>query len=48
LFAAAIAVGLGIFVRFRIGKKGAGALVGVHAALAVGAIVILAAYVLSG
>jgi|SRR6185312_2188628 hypothetical protein len=48
LFAAAIAVGLGIFVRFRISKKGAGALVGVHAALAVGAIVILAAYVLSG
>ena len=47
LFAAAIAVGLGIFLRFRVRKKGAGALVGVHATLAVCAIVILAAYVLS-
>lgn len=48
LFAAAIAVGLGIFVRFRLKKKGANALVGIHAALAVSAIVILAAYVFSG
>lgn len=48
LFAAAIAAGLGIFVRFRVRKKSASALVGVHASLAVCAIVILAAYVLSG
>ena len=48
LFAAAIAVGLCIFVRFRLKKKGANALVGIHAVLAVSAIVILAAYVFSG
>jgi hypothetical protein len=47
LFAVAIAAGLGIFVRFRLRKKGANALVGIHATLAVSAIVILAAYVLS-
>ena len=47
LFALAIAVGLGIFLRFRVGKKGANALVGLHATLAVSAIVILAAYVMS-
>jgi len=35
-------------VRFRLRRKGAGALVGLHAALAVGGIVILAAYVLAG
>ena len=48
LFAIAIVAGLGIFLRFRVAKKGAGALVGIHATLAVCAIVILAAYVLSG
>ena len=48
LFALAIAVGLAIFLRFRVAKKGASALVGIHATLAVSAIVILAAYVLSG
>jgi len=48
LLAVAIAAGLGIFVRFRLRRKGANALVGVHAALAVGGIVILAAYVLAG
>jgi len=48
LFALAIVVGLAIFLRFRIAKKGATALVGVHATFAVSAIVILAAYVLSG
>jgi len=48
LLAGAIALGLGIFVRFRLRRKGAGALVGLHAALAVGGIVILAAYVLAG
>jgi hypothetical protein len=48
LFALAIAAGLAIFLRFRVRKKGANALVGVHATLAVSAIVILAAYVLSG
>ena len=47
LSARAIAIGRGIFPRFRVGKKGANALVGVHATLAVTAIVILAAYVLS-
>jgi len=48
LFALAIAIGLAIFLRFRVAKKGANALVGIHATLAVSAIVILAAYVLSG
>lgn len=48
LLAVAIAAGLGIFVRFRVRRKGASALVGIHAALAVSGIVILAAYVLSG
>ena len=48
LFAGAIAAGLGILVRFRLRKRGANALVGAHATLAVTAIVILAAYVLSG
>ncbi|HXD46408.1 MAG TPA: hypothetical protein VN655_14875 [Pseudolabrys sp.] len=48
LFAGAIAAGLGILVRFRLRRRSANALVGVHATLAVSAIVILAAYVLSG
>lgn len=48
LLAGAIALGLGIFVRFRLRRKGASALVGLHAALAVGGIVILTAYVLAG
>jgi hypothetical protein len=48
LFALAIVVGLAIFLRFRVARKSASALVGVHATLAVSAIVILAAYVLSG
>jgi hypothetical protein len=48
LFAIAIAAGLGIFIRFRLRRKGANALIGIHATLAVSAIVILAAYVLSG
>lgn len=48
LLAGAIALGLGIFVRFRLRRKGANALVGLHAALAVSGIVILAAYALSG
>ena len=48
LFALAIVAGPAIFLRFRVAKKGAGALVGVHATLGVCAIVILAAYVLSG
>ncbi len=47
LFAGAIALGLGIFIRFRLRKKRANALVGIHAALAVSGIAILAAYVLS-
>jgi hypothetical protein len=47
LLAGAIAVGLGVFVRFRLRKKGANALVGLHAALAVSGIVILIAYVMS-
>ena len=48
LFALAIAVGLAILLRFRVGRKKAAGLVGLHAMLAVIAIVILAAYVLSG
>ena len=48
LLAGAIALGLGIFIRFRLRKKGANALVGIHAALAVSAMVILTAYVVSG
>ena len=48
LFALAAVFGLGIFLRFRVARKGAGALVGIHATLAVCAVVILAAYVLSG
>jgi hypothetical protein len=47
LLACAIAVGLGILVRFRLRKKGATTLVGIHAALAVSGVVILAAYVLA-
>jgi hypothetical protein len=48
LFAGAIALGLGIFVRFRLRRKGASALVGIHATLAISGIVILAANVLAG
>jgi len=47
LLAVAAIVGAQIFVRFRLRKMSAGALVGVHAALAVSGVVILAAYVLS-
>ena len=47
LLAVAAIVGAQIFVRFRLRRKSAGALVGIHAALAVSGIVILAAYVLS-
>jgi hypothetical protein len=48
LLAIAAAAGFGIFVRFRLRRKGANGLVGLHAALAVGGVVILAAYVLAG
>jgi len=48
LLALAIAAGLAILLRFRVAKKKASALVGLHAMIAVSAIVILAAYVLSG
>jgi len=47
LLAVAALIGGQIFVRFRLRKKSAGALVGIHAAVAVSGIVILAAYVLS-
>jgi hypothetical protein len=47
LLAVAAIVGAQIFVRFRLRKKSAGALIGVHAALAVSGVVILAAYALS-
>jgi hypothetical protein len=47
LLACAVAVGLGIFIRFRLRKKGSNTLVGIHAALAVSGVVILAAYALS-
>lgn len=47
LLAAAAVIGALIFVRFRLRKTSANALVGVHAALAVSGIAILAAYVLS-
>ena len=47
LLAVAAIVGAQIFVRFRLRRKNAGALVGIHAALAVSGVVILAAYVLS-
>ena len=46
LLAAAAAIGVALLVRFRIRKKGAEALVGIHATLAVSGIVILAVYVL--
>ena len=46
LLTGAIAAGLGLFVRFRLRKKGAEALVGIHATLAVSGIVFLAVYVL--
>ena len=46
LLAGAIAAGLGLFVRFRLRKKGAEAFVGIHATLAVSGIVFLAVYVL--
>jgi hypothetical protein len=48
LLAGAIALGLGVFVRFRLRRRGAGVLVGFHAMLAVSGIVVLAAYVLAG
>ena len=47
LLAVAAIIGAQIFVRFRLRKKSAGALIGVHAALAVSGVVILAAYILS-
>ena len=47
LLAVAALLGGQIFVRFRLRRKSAGALVGIHAALAVSGVVILAAYVLS-
>ncbi|HWE79158.1 MAG TPA: hypothetical protein VG270_11630 [Pseudolabrys sp.] len=47
LLVVAAIVGAQIFVRFRLRRKGASTLVGIHAALAVSGLVILAAYVLS-
>lgn len=46
LLTGAVAVGLGLLVRFRLRKKGAEALVGIHATLAISGIVILTVYVL--
>jgi len=46
LLTGAIAVGLGLLARFRLRKKGAEALVGIHATLAISGIVVLAVYVL--